>query len=239
MFYTYVYRDPSRKNEPIYCGKGQGRRAYDHLNDAQNNHLRNRLAKMKRNGIEPIINVVNMTSEALAIQCEIDTIARFGRKDFGKGPLLNQTDGGEGTSGWIPSESTRKRIGDGNRGKSPSVEARKKMSDAQRGKTLSTSHIRKLKLANISKPKSVETRKKLSDFRTGTSQTAETRKKISNASTGDKNGFYGKKHTTESIIKMSKPRPIVVCPHCGKEGGDAIMRRWHFDKCKSRNKDDK
>lgn len=25
---------------------------------------------------------------------------------------------------------------------------------------------------------------------------------------------------------------IIVCPHCGKEGQSANMRRWHFDKCK-------
>lgn len=25
---------------------------------------------------------------------------------------------------------------------------------------------------------------------------------------------------------------IVKCPHCPKEGGRSIMKRWHFDKCK-------
>lgn len=140
-FYTYVYRDPSRKNEPIYVGKGQDDRAYVHLKNAQNNYLRNRLAKMKRNGIEPIINVVDMTSEALAIQCEIDTIARFGRKDLKLGPLLNQTDGGEGTSGCIPSPETCQKQSDAKKGennpmygKSHSPEHRKKMSDAKKGK---------------------------------------------------------------------------------------------------------
>jgi len=27
----------------------------------------------------------------------------------------------------------------------------------------------------------------------------------------------------------------VSCPHCGKEGGQSIMKRWHFNKCKSLN----
>ena len=26
----------------------------------------------------------------------------------------------------------------------------------------------------------------------------------------------------------------VSCPHCGKEGGKTIMKRWHFDNCKSK-----
>lgn len=167
QFYVYVYRDPSRKNEPIYVGKGQGQRAYDHIDDAQNNHLRNRLAKMKRNGIEPIINVVDMPSEALALQCEIDTIARFGRKDLKLGPVLNMTDGGEGTSGRVEGAETRKKKSDAkkgkpppNKGKSPSLETRKKNSDAQKGKSASL----------------------------------ETRAKMSDAHKGENNHRYGKVH---------------------------------------------
>jgi hypothetical protein len=26
----------------------------------------------------------------------------------------------------------------------------------------------------------------------------------------------------------------VACPHCGNEGNDAIMKRWHFEKCKNK-----
>lgn len=28
-------------------------------------------------------------------------------------------------------------------------------------------------------------------------------------------------------------RPKGICPHCGKEGDLYVMKRWHFDKCKS------
>lgn len=28
--------------------------------------------------------------------------------------------------------------------------------------------------------------------------------------------------------------PKIICPHCGKIGANAIMRRWHFDKCKQK-----
>ena len=28
--------------------------------------------------------------------------------------------------------------------------------------------------------------------------------------------------------------PLVICPHCNKEGGKNGMIRWHFDKCKLR-----
>lgn len=51
----------------------------------------------------------------------------------------------------------------------------------------------------------------------------------------------GKKLTVEHRAKMSEIRkgksinkvlPIICCPHCGKEGKELIMRRWHFDNCK-------
>lgn len=62
---------------------------------------------------------------------------------------------------------------------------------------------------------------------------------------GELNPFYGKQHSEDTKQKMRKPkskeaiqrykeavRPIGICPHCGKSGHLAIMKRWHFDKCK-------
>lgn len=63
---------------------------------------------------------------------------------------------------------------------------------------------------------------------------------------GDKNGMYGvhrygkdapnwgNHHSPSAIekIKLSnKNRPILVCPHCGKEGKGAGMYQFHFDHC--------
>jgi NUMOD3 motif len=47
------------------------------------------------------------------------------------------------------------------------------------------------------------------------------------------------KHTDEHkrLIseKMSgRKKPIVTCPHCGREGGLPQMKQWHFDKCKEK-----
>lgn len=48
----------------------------------------------------------------------------------------------------------------------------------------------------------------------------------------------GAKRTEEtckniSLARMgvSTPHPKVICPHCGKEGGSANMKRYHFDNC--------
>jgi ssDNA-binding Zn-finger/Zn-ribbon topoisomerase 1 len=48
----------------------------------------------------------------------------------------------------------------------------------------------------------------------------------------------GTTHTDETRKKMSeakkgKTQPKVTCPHCGKSGGNVVMKRWHFDNCKT------
>lgn len=53
---------------------------------------------------------------------------------------------------------------------------------------------------------------------------------------GDKNPNFGKVQSDEwkqkNSIANSKPKNKVTCPYCGAIGGEAIMKRWHFDNCK-------
>ena len=37
-----------------------------------------------------------------------------------------------------------------------------------------------------------------------------------------------------SIKMTGRPKPIVICPHCRKEGGLPQMKQWHFDNCKDK-----
>lgn len=37
---------------------------------------------------------------------------------------------------------------------------------------------------------------------------------------------------TSAALK-GKPKNIVTCPHCGKQGGQGNMKRYHFEHCKS------
>jgi hypothetical protein len=50
---------------------------------------------------------------------------------------------------------------------------------------------------------------------------------------GSGNPMWGKTHneSARKIISEANKQKI-VCPHCQKEGGVAIMKRWHFDNCK-------
>jgi len=102
MHYVYFYRDPrpGKNNTLVYVGKGTGKRAYDHWENpsrSRNSRLKNLLALLRRNGLEPIIEIVfEFETEAEALAKEIELIAFYGRADLGKGPLFNNTDGGEG-----------------------------------------------------------------------------------------------------------------------------------------------
>ena len=104
MYYTYAYL--REDGTPYYIGKGSERRIYS----------TNRKFKPPKDKSRIIFLKQNLTEEE-AFKHEIYMIAVFGRKDLGTGILRNQTDGGDGVSGLIRDEETRKKISDGISGK--------------------------------------------------------------------------------------------------------------------------
>ena len=42
-----------------------------------------------------------------------------------------------------------------------------------------------------------------------------------------------KRRSSEQLGKIKGPQSRITCPHCKKEGGESIMKRWHFDNCKN------
>jgi len=102
-FYVYLIRDqrPDKINEPIYVGKGQGYRAFQHLRNSSNLLLRRKVAKAAKDGLpQPLVEIVKRFElEADAFTFEVKLIARYGRLDLKTGTLCNLTNGGEGCSG--------------------------------------------------------------------------------------------------------------------------------------------
>ena len=56
-YYVYVYIDP-RNFEEFYYGKGKGDRKDAHLGDTSDTEKANRIAKIKKAGLQPIIRVI-------------------------------------------------------------------------------------------------------------------------------------------------------------------------------------
>lgn len=116
IFYVYVYLD-SRKSgkyvygetefdfEPFYVGKGMGARCYEHLYECNLNgkiivnEFKNNIIKKiikETNQLPIIIKIKENLSEQEAFNLEVKMIKIIGRRNLGKGPLTNLTDGGEG-----------------------------------------------------------------------------------------------------------------------------------------------
>lgn len=147
MFYAYIYRDPSRGSEPIYVGKGHGRRAWQHLSRHDTHPFTQRLQKMKREGVEPTIEIITALDEDHAYFLEDCLVSIIGRKNLQRGPLLNITEGGRGSKkGRILSEESRRRI-----------------SESQKGKKRTEEHKEKIRLGMLGKPQSAEKGRKISE----------------------------------------------------------------------------
>ena len=166
-YYTYAYLREDKT--PYYIGKGKGDRIYS----------TNRIIKPPKDKSRIIFLKKNLTEEE-AFRHEIYMIDVFGRKDLGTGILHNMTDGGEGTSGAIISEETRRKLSEAKKGKTrseetrkkigeanknPSEESRRKMSEAKKGKTLSEET--KIKMSEANKNRSEEHKRNLSESRKG------------------------------------------------------------------------
>jgi GIY-YIG catalytic domain len=100
VFYVYFHINPL-KNHVFYVGIGCKRRAYS--KEGRNNIWKRTVAKY---GF-----IVDIVEEGLtweeAQEREKHYIKRIGRRDLGKGTLVNLTDGGEGTSGFIQSDKQK------------------------------------------------------------------------------------------------------------------------------------
>lgn len=116
------------------------------------------------------------------------------------------------------------------RGKIVSKETKQKQSDSWT-KERRSNFSRKMKGRKRSKEHTEKIRQKL----IGKKHTEEHKRNISIGNKGIKNGMFGKTHTKDARKRMSDANKIKVsCPHCGKEGGVAIMQRWHFNNCKEK-----
>lgn len=105
-YYVYVIFRPN--GIPCYVGKGRGRRAEHHALFSHNRHLKS--IYNKAGGSLPLAKVREGLTDAEACETERAFIAAIGRKDLGKGPLVNFCDGGEGVSGHIKTAETRAKL---------------------------------------------------------------------------------------------------------------------------------
>ncbi|OAM77716.1 GIY-YIG nuclease family protein [Devosia elaeis] len=107
-FYVYAWERPDTK-EVFYIGKGRGVRA--HRLKIHNPFFMRVYERLKNDGVDPrVYNIAEGLSEVEAFEIETREIARFGRRNIGKGTLTNLTDGGEGSSGFVFPATRKKKM---------------------------------------------------------------------------------------------------------------------------------
>ena len=214
-YYTYAYLREDKT--PQYIGKGKGNRLYKRGS---------RVFAPPKDKSRIIYLKQNLT-EGEAFKHEIYMIAVLGRIDLGTGILHNRTDGGDGVSGYIPSEETRKKISVATKGKNHpmygktlSDETKRKISEKTRGKKI--------------KPFTEEHRRKLSVASKNLSE--ETRKKLSDANRGENNPNYGKTASEETKRKMSEAHKNPSEETRRKMSGASKDTKWWNDGCGNRKR---
>lgn len=172
-FYVYIHVRAT-DGKPFYVGKGCGKRYKGHFD---RNPMWKRTAK--KYGVKVVI-YRDKLQEWAAFEVEQELIALYGRRNTGHGYLCNLTDGGEGQSGYIPSD-----------------ESNMKRSAKLKGRVFSESHKQKIAESNKARILSDETKKKISDSRVG-------------RFCGENHPLFGKKKSRESIEKTASANRLMV-----------------------------
>lgn len=114
VYFVYTLLRSDMPDRPIfYVGKGQGNRPERHLRSKYRE-----LKCMRNSVITKVLNAGGSITSEIVFSTEVESealmeerrlIALYGRADIGTGFLTNHTDGGEGVSGIIWSEESKKR----------------------------------------------------------------------------------------------------------------------------------
>ena len=176
QFYVYIHTR-NDTGEPFYVGKGKGRRAFTKSPTGRSVHCHRVVKKHGRT----VVIAERFESESDAHSLErylIASYAAIGHR------LVNSTDGGEGTSGYVYSAESKEKMRLAKLGKKMSDEARANNRIAQANKTLTAEHRAKISASHIGIKHGPEAKAKMSIAKKGTVHTAEHIAKNRAAQTG-------------------------------------------------------
>lgn len=135
----YVYKHLKKGTEEVfYIGRGCGRRAYWKYD--RNDFWKKIESKYGRD----VVLVKENLSNDEANELEIELIKKYGRMNKGLGTLVN-TDGGESTVGYIPTDETRMKISKAHKGRKHSDEWRENQRISLQGVNKGMKHTEETK----------------------------------------------------------------------------------------------
>jgi hypothetical protein len=133
-FFVYVHRK-SDAGEIFYVGKGTTKKGYPFARayDEKKRNIHWQRIVARHQFFAEV--VMSFDEEELAFELERSLISYFGRANLG-GLLCNIETGGQGHSGRVVSEETRKKMSEAAKGRVKSEEHRRKLSVAHLGKKI-------------------------------------------------------------------------------------------------------
>ncbi|MFZ2541848.1 MAG: NUMOD3 domain-containing DNA-binding protein [Gallionella sp.] len=175
QFYTYLHCRPD--GMPFYVGKGHGKRAY-RLHREENTHHQRIVAKHNAHNIQVFIFPCDTEQQALAD--EIQQIAQLRREGY---TLCNQTNGGDGSSGYTHTPGARAKMSVAKKGRKHSAENIAKRVAALIGRKRPPEVGRKVSASKKGKPRPDMIGNK---FNVGRKLSSEHRAKVSTSLIGNK-----------------------------------------------------
>ena len=228
-----IYKITNIINNKIYIGLTKDtieNRLRGHIRHSRTGKSNQRLHQaMAKHGAEFFSIVALTTCEDIESACnkEIDFIKESNSKEYKIG--YNMTDGGWARDG--QSDSTKSKI-------SASVQAHRDSLSEEDKKALTAK-------ANAARRGSVES-DAIREIRSSANK-----KRWENLDSAGKSELVskmragmseeGKERSIKALTNAFSPARMkgvkksrVVCPHCGKEGGGPVMKRFHFSNCKDK-----
>jgi len=202
-YYVYAFLDKSKPGdfnyddlnfdyEPFYIGKGTGDRIATSSLDRESPFKVNKIKKIKKSGGEILkIKLFENLENEVALEKEIEVIKKIGRRDLKVGPLVNQTDGGDGRLTSPHSDETKRKISETKKSQKIVAYSVNPMTQEQR------EHIKKINQGE-------------NNPFYGKNHTEEVKEEHSIRVSGTNHPMWGKKHNEETIQKIRDRRNAVV-----------------------------
>lgn len=223
-----IYLIRNAVNGKVYVGKTEKtieQRLYEHKGHARRGgEFRLSQAIRKHGACVFSISEIEVVPDEIAGERERFWIAYYGSKKYSNG--YNMTDGGEGASGRHLSEESRQKM-------VTSQEVRfREMSDADKASlTKAANNAKRGKKEKPSNKK--EAQQKRWDNMSDEDRAEHGKRSAAGMSVETRNEVLKTLQAAYSPVRTKGyKQELSTCPKCGKTGGAAAMKRYHFDRCK-------
>tara|TARA_B110000858_G_scaffold115078_1_gene131568 strand:+ start:1219 stop:1956 length:738 start_codon:yes stop_codon:yes gene_type:complete len=234
--YHFIYKTTNILSGKYYYGM----HSTDDLNDGYLGSGRRIQYSINKHGVEnhkrEIIEFCKNRKELALREKEIINLNEIAKED-----CINLMVGGLGRPiGFKVSDETRKKNSEIMKNRPINWYAIQKMKETRAGSSHTKESRRRISKSNIGKTHTDDTKEYLSQVMIERWQDDDMRKKYSESAKkrpSNRKGVELSNDTKKRISESKKGKPIkkqirVICPHCGKNGAEGGMKRYHFDNCK-------